>query len=318
MRLSDAVFNASDEFHVSQLLPLYELMLKGGYGHLAQPRYRCEVDNSEMSVIEMNVAALTPNGRLINCQFDHNERDLFQKIPMPVSHDAFIVYLEQSTTEFEAFEDKEIPYRADKLNLIFKPEDVNYSNPDAVAIARFEFKQCWMMDNTFIPPCILLKANADLWNLGHSYSRLLADLCSQLRSKTKSEMGIEIISLLPVVAMLSTEVRKEMDELSPKHLVTIMQQIIGTIISVFQTSAPELIPEYDSCEAYMEAEFVSNRIGPLVEEGIRLTQVLLPMISGLRQQLDEPEPLPQPSPRVVRQPRPIDTSSERRSFKSRK
>lgn len=318
MRLSDAVFNASDEFHASQFQPLYELMLKGGYGHIAQPRYRCEVDNSEMSVIEMNVTALTPNGCLINCQFDHNERNLFQKIPMPVSHDTFIVYLEQSTTEFEAFEDKEIPYRANKLNLIFKPEGINYSNPDAVAVARFEYKQCWMMDSTFIPPCTSLKANADLWNLGHSYSRLLTELSSILRSKTSSEMGIEVVSILPAVTMLSTEVRKEMDELSPKHLVTIMQQIIGVIVAVFQARLPETIPEYDSCVAYTEAEFVSNRISPLVEEGIRLTQVLLPMISGLRQQVVEPEPIPQPAPRVVRQPRTLDTSSERKSFKSRK
>lgn len=318
MRLSDAVFNASDEFHASQLHPLYELMLKGGYGHMAQPRFRCEVDNSEMSVIEMNVTALTPNGCLINCLFDHNERNLFQKIPMPVSHDTFIVYLEQSSTEFETFEDKEIPYRTDKLNLIFKPEEINYSNPDAVAVARFEYKQCWVMDSAFIPPCTSLKANTDLWNLGHLYSRLLTDLSSILRSKTNSELGIEVVSLLPAVVILSMEVRKEMDEMSPKHLVTIMQQIIGVIVGVFQTRFQEMIPEYDSCVAYTEAEFVSNRISPLVKEGIRLTQVMLPMISGLRQPVVESGPIPQSTPRVVRQPRTLDTSSERKSFKSRK
>ena len=243
---------------------------------------------------------------------------MFQKIPMPVSHDTFIVYLEQSTTEFEAFEDKEIPYRTDKLNLIFKSEEINYLNPDAVAVARFEYKQCWMMDSTFIPPCTTLKANADLWNLGHSYSRLLTELASILPTKTSSETGIEVVSIMPVVIMLSTEVRKEMDELSPRHLVTIMQQIIGVIVTVFQTKFPEMIPEPDSCVAFAEAEFVSNRISPLVEEGIRLTQVLLSMISGLRKQVVEIETIPQPTPRVIRQPRTLDTSSERKSFKSRK
>lgn len=317
MRLSDAVFNASDEFHISQLLPLYELMLKGGYGHITQQRFRCEVDNNEMSVIEMNVTALTPEGILINTRFDHNERNLFQKIPMPDSRDPFIVYLEQSTSEFEQFEDKGIPYKSYKTSIVLKPESTSYSNPEAVAVARFEYKQCWVMDNSYIAPCVSLKANADLWNLGHVYSRLLSDLSSALLSKASSELGHEVVSIMPVIAMLHTEIRKEMDEMSPKHLVTIMQQTINAITATFLTRASTYIPDNESCVAYIESEFVSNRIEPLVKEGIRLTQLLFQMINGLRQPtIVEPEPqIPQ---RIARQPRMLDTSSERKSFKSRK
>lgn len=320
MKLSDTVFNASDEFHAAQLRPLYRLMLKEGYGHIDRPRCRCEVDNSEMSVIELNVSALTPNGDLIYCLFDHNERNAFQKLTMPVAHDTFIVYLEQSTSEFESFDDKDIPYRENKLNLIFKPEQLNYSNPDAVAVARFEYKQCWVMDNTFIPPCITLKANADLWNLGHSYSRLLQELCSALRDKATSELGTEVVAMLPTVLALSTEVRKEMDLLSPKHLVTIMQQVIGVVVAMVGSRIPELIPDLEACVAFTEAEYVSTRISPLVEEGIRLTQLLLPVIAGLRQPVAEPEPAPatQLPTRIARLPRPHDISSERKSFKNRK
>ena len=318
MRLSDAVFSASDEFHISQLLPLYELLLKGGYGHISQPRFRCDIDNSEMSVIEMKVTALTPEGRLIDILFDHNERNLFQKIPMPESHDAFIVYLEQSTSEFESFEDKDIPYKSNRLSLIFKPEGVNYSNPDAVAVARFEYKQCWVMDNTFIPPCISVKANADLWNLGHSYLRQLSELSDALHSKSTSEMSLEVISLIPVISILSVEARKEIDEMSPKHLVTIMQQIIGAVCSAFQARLSDLIPEYGVCMEYIEKEYVSNRIGHFVEEGIRLTQILVQAIVALKQPSVETFSSPQQSPRPVRMPRTLDTSSERKSFKSRK
>ncbi len=319
MRLSDAVFNASDEFHLSQFQPLYALMLKGGYGHISQPRFRSEVDNNEMSVIEMNVTALTPDGKLICVQFDHNERDMFQKIPMPDSYDTFIVYLEQSPADFDTFEDKGIPYKANKTNLVFKPENINYSNPDAVAIARFEYKHCWVMDNSFIPPCITLKSNADLWNMGHSYSKSLTELSSSLLQKVSSEMGVYVVSLIPVVTILATEIRKEMDELSPKHLITTMQQIIGSIISVFKSRSADMIPEYETCVAYVEAEYISNRIEPLVKEGIRLTQLLSQMITGLRQESPvEQKPTYQPAPSIVRQPRTLDTSSERKSFKSRK
>lgn len=322
MRLSDAVFNASDEYQIARFRPLYELMLSGGYGHLSKPRFRCEIDNAEMSVIEMNVTALNPAGGLIETRFDHNERNLFQKMPMPESHEPFIVYIEQSASEFDSFEDKGIPYKAPRTTLIFKPESVHYANPDAIALSRLEYKQCWLIDNTFIPPCVSLKANTDLWNLGHMYSKALSGLTSSLMTKTTSEMGSGIMGLLPVVSVLSTEVSKEMDSISPKHLVTIMQQVIGAVLSVFQTRGTEYVPEYGSCLSFVESEYMSDRIEPLVDEGIRLTQLLTGMVDGLRQPVVvEPEPLPQsqPSPaRLPRQPRLLDTSSERKSFKSRK
>lgn len=317
MRLSDAVFNASDQYHISQLAPLYEMMLNGGYGHLAQPRFRCEIDNSEMSVIEMSVVALTPDGDLMNVQFDHNKRDLFQKLSVPEDREPFVVYLEQLSSEYETFEDSGIPYKALKSNLIFKSEAQSYSNPNAVAVARFEYKQCWMMDNSFIPPCICVKANSDLWNLAHVYSRVLQDLLPGLKSKISSEFAPEVVSLLPLVSSLSIEIRKEIDEMSPKHLITIMQKVIGSMVAVFHGRVAEMIPEKESCEAFVELEYIPNGIGQRVNEGIRLTQLLNQMVMSLRQPVT-PEPQQQVMPRMPRQPRVLDTSSERKSFKTRK
>lgn len=317
MRLSDAVFNAADEYHISRLVPLFMLMLKGGYGHMAQPRFRCEVDNAEMSVIEMNVTALSPSGQFINIQFDHTERGMLQKLPMPESHEPFIVYLEQSDSRFDEFEDKGIPYKTNSISLVFKPESVGYSNPDAIAVARFKYQQCWTMDNAFIPPCITLKANADLWNLTHTYHRILSDLQSALVGKCSSEAGNEVLSLIPVIASITTEVGKERDEMSPKHLVTLMQQCISALYFTFQPGFQYLLSESESYKAFIEAEFLPSRIDILVNEGIRLTQLLLQHIVELKQAV-LPQVEPQVVTRPVRQPRMLDTSSERKSFKSRK
>lgn len=318
MRLSDAVFNAADEFHISQLTPLYMLTLKNGYGHMAQPRFRCEVDNTEMSVIEMNVTALSPSGNLINIQFDHTKRDILQKLPMPESHESFIVYLEQSDNQFDEFEDKGIPYKTNHVSLIFKPESTDYNNPDAIAIARFKYQQCWTMDNAFIPPCITLKANADLWNLTHAYHRILSDLQNALVSKSLSEAGKEVLALMPVISSITTEVGKERDEMSPKHLVTIMQQCISAFYFTLLSGSQYALPESESCKAFVEAEFLSSRIDILVNEGIRLTQLILQQIDAMKQAVPLPQSEPQIVQRPVRQPRTLDTSSERKSFKSRK
>ena len=69
--------------------------------------------------------------------------------------------------------------------------------------------------------------------------------------------------------------------MSPKHLVTVMQQAVGAIISVFQTGMADCIPEHDACLEYVNAEYVPTRIAALVDEGIRLTRILQQMVAEL-------------------------------------
>lgn len=321
MRLSDAVFRASDEFHLSQLAPLYELMLRGGYGHLVQPRFRCDVDNQEMSVIEMNVMALSPAGELIDVTFSHNERELYQKLKMPESTESFIVYLESSENEFDSFTENDIPFRDKKYKLVFKGESANYVSRNAIPVARFEYKQCWMMDMSFIPPCISLHANADLWNLAHLYLKTLKELISSLRFKIDSEMSDIVISVFPILQSISIEIEKEIDEMTPKHITTLMQQVVSIVSDGCGLNGKYNVPDKDSCVAFVNANYNPIKIADLINEGIRLTQILNNLIRGFRQrEIVVPEPTPvQPIRQEERTiPRQRDTSSQRMSFRNKK
>lgn len=320
MRLSDAVFNASDEFHLSQLAPLYELMLRGGYGHIVQPRFRCDVDNQEMSVIEMMVKALSPSGELIDITFSHNDRDLFQKLKMPETTEPFIVYLEASDNEYDSFTDNDIPLRDKKYFLVFKSESSNYVSRNAIPVARFEYKQCWMMDMAFIPPCITLHANADLWNLAHLYLKTLKELIVSLRFKIDSEMSDVVVSLLPILQSIAIEIEKEIDEMTPKHITTLMQQVISIVSDGCELTARYIVPDKESCTAFVVANYNPIKISGLINEGIRLTQILSNLIGGFRQrEIVAPTPEPfEPVQRVAPTPRSRDTSSERKSFRDKK
>lgn len=321
MRLSDAVFRASDEFHLSQLAPLYELMLRGGYGHLIQPRFRCDVDNQEMSIIEMNVMALSPNGTLIDVTFSHNDRDLYQKLKMPESTESFIVYLESSDNEFDTFTENDIPFRDKKYTLVFKGESTNYVSRNAIPVARFEYKQCWMMDISFIPPCITLHANADLWNLAHLYLKTLKELITSLRLKIASEMSEIVVSLLPILQSISIKIEKEIDEMTPKHITTLMQQAICVVSNGCEMNGKYNVPDKDSCVAFVNANYNPIKIVDLINEGIRLTQILNNLIGGFREReivIPEPTSL-QPNrreDRIINRQR--DTSSQRVSFRNKK
>lgn len=321
MRLSDAVFSANDEFHLSQLTPLYELLLRGGYGHIIQPRFRCDVDNQEMSVIEILVRAISPSGELISLSFSHNDRELYQSIAMPTTTDSFIVYLEIVENEIDTFTENDIPFRDKKYNIVLKSESVNFFSRNAVAIARFEYKQCWMMDMSFIPPCISLHANADLWNLSHLFLKTLKDLITSLRLKVNSEMTDVVVALLPVLQRIAIEIEKEIDEMSPKHLTMLMQTVVGIVTDSCDLSGRYVVPEKDNCASFVSVNYNPVKISQLINEGIRLLQILNNLIMGFRAReiyVPEPEPTPTPVPPIIRrQPRVVDTSSERKSFRKK-
>lgn len=280
MRLSDMIFNASDEFHIAQLMPLYALMLRDGYGHLVEPKFRYEVDNSTLSVIEMSCLALSASGRLINIRFDHNERELFQALTMPTSYDPFIVYVDASSSSYVSFVDKDIPYRDVDYHLIFKQESTNYNNPDAVPIARFVYNQSWTMDTSFIPPCTSLKVYADLWNLAFAYTRSLNNLIAALKEKVDSQMEVAVKSLIPTLCMASMEVEKNIDGITPKRLITIMQQVIYGMVELCELESSCSVPEPEACRAYITDNYHSCKIAKMVNEGIRLTGLLIIMVGG--------------------------------------
>lgn len=324
MRLSDAIFSASDEFHIAQLIPLYTLMLRDGYGHLVEPKFRYEVDNDTLSVVEMFCCALSSSGRFINIRFDHNERNLFQTLPVPSTYDPFIIYIDASSSEHLSFVDKDIPYRDVDYHLVFKPQSAYYNNPDAVPVARFVYNQSWTMDASFIPPCTSLKVHADLWNLAFAYARSLDNLIAALKDKVESQMEIAVKSLVPTLGMAKMEVEKGIDSITPKRLITIMQQVVYGIVELCELEASCSVPEPEACKAYINDNYHPCKIAGMVNEGIRLTGLLIVMVGGFL-----PKPMVvetvQETPALVTQVQPPvrprierDANSKRMSFRDKK
>lgn len=316
MRLTADVFNTADEYHASMFEPLCELVLKGGYGHLVQPRFRAETDNLEMSVIELVVTALTPSGQLVRLTFDHNERDMFSHIQMPPTEGSALVYLVCPSTEFVEIEDDGMPLREPRYSVVVRNEADGYVNPDAIPVARFEYRQCWMPDLSFIPPCVTLKANVDLWNHAHAYSKALKECIGILRQKMDSEADFVIPSLMGALVPLSIAMEKEMDELSPKRFVSMMQQVLGVITELAAISGVLSLPEPEACAAFVTAPYLPASIGPTVIEGTRLLNLLNISLGTLRR-IEAPAPAPQPQPVQQTVPRfrsDVDTSGIRQRF----
>lgn len=316
MRLTEAVFRASDDYFLSQLSPLYALFAQAGYGLLSEAKLRYEVSNNALSITQLDCLAVTASGRLITLRFDRSERELFQSLPMPAALAPFLVYIDASSQHTIAVPSDEIPFCDTDYKMIFREESELYHNPDAVPVARFKFDVTWTLDNSFIPPCLFLKAHTELQGLCFHYAHLLKALIEQLMLKGATEQQMLVRALLPLLSATLLEIEKENDCMTPKHFITLIQQCIQAILCICEWDVPYEIPEKEACYEYVRQNYHPCRIAEMVKEGIRLTQLMMKLVDMfVYKPVEPPQPAAQPQEEKPARTFPRDIDSKRRSFK---
>ena len=296
MRLTDETFRAADDFHISQLQPLYGLLTRSGYGFIEAPVVRYELSEDAISFTEIQASAITYSGKLLQLSFNREERHLFQNIPMPEVTEPAIAFIDMTS-------EKTIPLPQSQegvswcdfdYQIIIKLESEHYNNPDAVPFARFIYKRGWGIDSTFIAPCVNLRANGSLLRQAANYVSELNTLIEALKSANNSVQSLLVKSAVPKLSTISIEVEKESDAMSPRHFVSLMQQGIQVLLTASELEYGVEIPECEDCKSYVESHYTPYTTTFMVNEGIRLTHALI----GLRQSFHntvkhEPEPYPE-------------------------
>lgn len=320
MRLSDKIFRASDDYVASLFAHLFPLLARGGYGLFPPtPAYyftfRHEITRSHLSVIELRCLALTPSGQLIRLDFNRNDRDLFQQIPLPESPaSALLVYLDCSSTGHVSFEQDEIPFRDLDYHIVLKEENETYANPDAVAIARFKADAGWTLDSSFIPPCLFLGSDAQLMAAAQHYTQVLHAFTDQLKLKIHSDARLLVMALLAPLARITLELEKELPTMTPLHFVIRIQQVIQSFLLLCELDTRYSVPDRAACHDYVQTAYHPHRLAALVAEGSRLTHLLTQAVAAFEEEIpDIPQPAAAPTPETP--PRRRDFDSKRRSFK---
>ena len=277
MRLTDATFRAADEYQIFRQQPIYALLATGGYGFLEAPVVRYEVSDTSVSFIEIQADAICHSGKYISLHYHREQRALFQGITMPDTTSPVIAYIDITSNKTIKVADSEegVPLCDDDYRVIMKLESEHYSNPDAVPFARFVYNHGWGMDTVFIAPCLTLRANGALLRAANEYCTELNNLINALRSASNSAQSIMVHTLIPVLSVLSVEVDKEANAMTPAHFVAIMQRGIQAILSAAEIEDGIVVPEHQHCKSYVESYYSPYNTSYMVSEGIRLTKALI-------------------------------------------
>lgn len=294
MRLTDEIFRSADEFHLSCLQPLYSVLVNSDYGFIDLPVFRYELTESTLSVTELEVNAISNSGKLIQLSFTREERVLFQNIGLPNSTEPFILFIDKSSDKTVKVSNKEqtIPLCDADYQLLLKAESEHYSNPDAVPFARFIYKHGWSQDTSFIAPCVVLKANGALLRFASNYAIELEILIKALKEFINTEQYVLIMSVLPSLVHIMVEVQKESDKMTPRHLITLMQEGIRMLLVLFDLEDEVVIPERERCISFVESYYTPYVISEMINEGIELTHALINLTKTFRSQevrIAEPE-----------------------------
>ncbi len=277
MRLTDETFRASDEYYLSCLQPLYSVLVNGDYGFLSLPIFRYELTESALSVIELEANAICYSGKLIRLSYSREERTLFQNINLPDTTEPLILYIDATSEETIKVcqKEKSVPLCDADYQIQVKPESEHYNNPDAVPFARFIYKHGWSADSTFIAPSISLRANGMLLRSASNYAVELEGLIKALKESIDTDQFLLIMSAVPVLTRIAVEVEKESDKMSPRHLITLMQESIQTILALSELEKGVTVPERERCVSFVESHYTPYIISEMISEGIYLIRTLV-------------------------------------------
>lgn len=276
MRLTDETFRMADEYYLSCLQPLYSVLVNGDYGLLSLPVFRYELTESTLSVIELEMNAITYSGKLIQLSFTREERSLFQNIDLPDTSEPFILFVDVTSDKTVKICNKgnSIPLCDADYQLLVKAENEHYSNPDAVPFVRFVYKHGWCMDSSFIAPCVSLRANGALLRFASNYAIELETLIKVLKEAVDTSQNVLILSVLPSLTSIVVEVKKEADKMVPRHLITLMQESIQILLILFELGDDVLVPEKERFVLFVESYYTPYGIYDMISEGIQLTHIL--------------------------------------------
>lgn len=280
MRLTDETFRASDEYYLSCLQPLYAVLVNGDYGFLSLPIFRYELTESALSVIELEANAICYSGKLIRLSYSREERTLFQNINLPDTTEPLILYVDATSEKMVMVSQKEknVPLCDVDYQILIRPESEHYNNPDAVPLARFTYKHGWSTDPTFIAPCISLRANGMLLRSASNYVVELEGLIKALQASKDTAQILLVMSSIPILTRIAMEVKKESDKMSPRHLITLMQEGIQTLLALSEMEKDVTIPERERWVSFVESHYTPYIISEMVNEGIYLTHALTNII----------------------------------------
>lgn len=294
MRLTDEIFRTADEYYLSCLQPLYSALVNGDYGFLSLPIFRYELSESTLSVTELDANAICYSGKLIQLSFTREERSLFQNINLPNTTEPVVLFIDKTSDRTVKVTDNEtsVPLCDADYQILVKLESEHYNNPDAVPFARFTYRHGWSQDPSFMAPCVSLRANGALLRSASNYAVELEAVIKALKNAIETDQCVLIMSALPSLTRMAVEVQKEADKMTPRHLITLMQEGIQVLLTLSEMENGVIVPERERCVSFVESHYTPYVISEMVNEGIDLTHILVNLTQsfGVREvRMPEPE-----------------------------
>lgn len=276
MRLTDETFRSADEYYLSCLQPLYSILVNGDYGFLSMPVFRYELSESTLSIIELDTNAICYSGRHIQLSFTREERPLFQNINLPNTTEPIVLFIDKTSDKtVKVTNNDTLPLCDADYQILVKLESEHYSNPYAVPFARFTYKHGWNHDASFIAPCVSLRANGALLRSASNYVLEVDAVINALKAAIDTDQYVLIMSALPSLTRIAVEVQKESDKMTPRHLITLMQEGVKILLTLSEMEDGVMVPEKERCISFVESHYTPYVISEMINEGIDLTHILI-------------------------------------------
>ena len=124
-----------------------------------------------------------------------------------------------------------------------------------------------------------------------NYIVALKGLIKALQESKDTAQILLIMSAIPVLIRIAVEIEKESDKMSPRHLITLMQEGIQALLALSEMEEGVTVPERERCVSFVESHYTPYIISEMINEGIYLTHALINMTGTFDvREIKSPEP----------------------------
>lgn len=300
MRLTDELLRLSDKCTTQQIANALTLAASGRFGLITSARpfsLSIESNGSYLEVINLSCFAVTPDGSIIDVDFDSNYNLGFSsRVPIHQCDPAkrYLLLISLSNEDWSSTNDSlcEPVYRFSVI------EENSRLQPTSFPIARLICESgAWRVDEIdFVPPCLFVSSCDKFVDLAIEFQELLRSTEQLLPQRIRTQSGVALQIMWPRIQDLMITMDRCCDLMTPMALYGNVQKYVSAYVCASMLDDMFVIENPEYYQQYVHNPYNYRDVYTRIREGLVICASIRSRVESFEPQ--EPRPVKVEVPRI--------------------
>lgn len=297
MRLTDEIMKASDVCTLESLAQAYSMATNGRLGLLSSnDRFHISVNFNKgtLDVESLSCKAVTRNGGLIDIEYATNYTGylLNNRVALPNDGEPQNQILVITVTK--EWKETLQGYCEPIYNFSLMPEG-NSIDDNSFPIARIVYDISWHIDDSFVPPCLLVSSHFAYESLYGQFNQIVKQSSQRLNSICNYNYKVALSVWWPTIECLRISMDKQEKMMTPELLLENIQKYVAAFVCGCALEDNLNLTDEDVYRRYIEAPVTIKDMHTRIKEGVALAYIIVEKLMTIQDVVKEVFLIPAPT-----------------------